>query len=600
MTNPQNRVKQNSTTTGVGPFVLSAALPGFQRYPDVFPGGTIKIGAVIRNLSVPAEYVMGLGSLSSDGTQFSMDVIESSSNGGAAVSFSAGTKEIDCTLTAAQIAEFLTQDSIAALGTPVPDYLSGHPASAPSGTDVVAVVQGSSFLGMPLSTMAAFILGLFGTSKLAAVRVTTTTPFPLDFSTHNRRRIIFTAAGTINAPGSYSSVGDDFECTVTNVSGGVVTLGTGISGLPAGSTIANGSTARIFSTGGAIYAEMPTAASSGAVQPGQVTGLTLGTLTPSGMTATWTAPGTGTGPFTYTVQTSPAGANTWSTAGTSSTTSLAITGQSSSTSYDVRVSATNAAGTSASWSATATASTTAGLAAPGQVTGLAAGAPTNSAVPLSWSAPSSGGAVATYKVEYRLTSAGGAFTLFSGSITGLSSTVTGLAANTQYDFRTTGHNATNDGTPSSVITATTAAAAVAPFTCTARPNFPLSLSTFAANYMWHDVTPTGTATIVSITSALSTSNTVPPTSAISSSTSPQGAWGGPLDNYQGGTSYIADSPNSGGGITYPIPVAANFYFWIQIVDSDGATWNFCHAAPISIGNSVSATVTTIPTPTAQV
>jgi hypothetical protein len=98
-----------------------------------------------------------------------------------------------------------------------------------------------------------------------------------------------------------------------------------------------------------------------------------------------------------------------------------------------------------------------GVTAPGQVTGLTAGTATSSAQPLSWTAPASGGAPSAYTVEYRLTG-GSTFTTFANNITGTSTTVTGLTAATGYDYRVTATNAAGSGTPSSVMSATTAAA----------------------------------------------------------------------------------------------------------------------------------------------
>lgn len=92
--------------------------------------------------------------------------------------------------------------------------------------------------------------------------------------------------------------------------------------------------------------------------PGQPTGLTTGTPTTTAMPLTWTAPVGGAVLTDYVVQHSPAGAGTWTTFsdGTSTATSTTVTGLTPGTSYDFRVSASNASG-SGTPSATATAST---------------------------------------------------------------------------------------------------------------------------------------------------------------------------------------------------------------------------------------------------
>jgi hypothetical protein len=99
-------------------------------------------------------------------------------------------------------------------------------------------------------------------------------------------------------------------------------------------------------------------------------------------------------------------------------------------------------------------------AVPGQVTGLTAGTPTSSAQPLSWTAPSTGGAPSAYTVEFRK-STDTAWTTFANNITGTSTSVTGRTASTSYDYRVTATNAGGSGTPSSIVTASTVAAAAA-------------------------------------------------------------------------------------------------------------------------------------------
>jgi len=189
--------------------------------------------------------------------------------------------------------------------------------------------------------------------------------------------------------------------------------------------------------------------------PGQVTGLTAGTATASSVPLTWTAPGTGGAVATYTVQYRLSGGATWTTASSSVTgVSYTVTGLNSSTAYDFQVIAVNAAG-SGTPSSSITASTA--IAAPGQVSGLAVGTATSTSVPLSWTAPATGGAVATYTVQYRI-SGGSTWTTASSSVTGVTYTVTGLAGATAYEFQVFAVNAGGAGTPSSTVAASTLAA----------------------------------------------------------------------------------------------------------------------------------------------
>jgi len=126
-----------------------------------------------------------------------------------------------------------------------------------------------------------------------------------------------------------------------------------------------------------------------------------------------------------------------------------ITGRSAGVTYEVRVSTINEQGTSVA----STPATIAMIAPPAQVTGLAAGTPTGTSVPLTWSATS--GATA-YKVEYKKTS-DSTWTTFSTTVTTASTTVTGLGSELGYDFRVSAINAGGTGTASATVSATTAA-----------------------------------------------------------------------------------------------------------------------------------------------
>ena len=99
-----------------------------------------------------------------------------------------------------------------------------------------------------------------------------------------------------------------------------------------------------------------------------------------------------------------------------------------------------------------------GVAVPGQVTAVTIGTPTSSSLPLTWTAPSTGGAVAAYTVEERLTG-GTTYTVCSTSVTTTSYVIPGLVAGTAYDVRVTATNGAGAGTPSAIVSATTAAAA---------------------------------------------------------------------------------------------------------------------------------------------
>jgi Fibronectin type III domain len=165
----------------------------------------------------------------------------------------------------------------------------------------------------------------------------------------------------------------------------------------------------------------------------------------------WTAPSGGGAVASYTVQYRITGAGSWSTfaTGVVSTASTA-TGLTASTAYDFQVFAVNSAGNG---TASATANATTAIAAPGVPTALTAGTATATTMPLSWTAPASGGAVASYSVQW---SPHGANTWTTvADISGTSTTISGLTASTSYDFEVEAVNAGGNSGWSSAVTAST-------------------------------------------------------------------------------------------------------------------------------------------------
>jgi hypothetical protein len=154
-------------------------------------------------------------------------------------------------------------------------------------------------------------------------------------------------------------------------------------------------------------------------------------------------------------------------------TNYVVTGLSGGTSYDFAIIATNAAG-SGPTSAVTTANTTPALTVPGTVTSLAVGTATTSALPLSWSAPTNGGAVATYTVQYR-THGSAAWTTATSTLTTTAMTLSGLAAGTSYDIQVFGVNGAGAGNAASVTAST-----LATVTYTVKPGFLPPASSYTA------------------------------------------------------------------------------------------------------------------------
>jgi hypothetical protein len=147
---------------------------------------------------------------------------------------------------------------------------------------------------------------------------------------------------------------------------------------------------------------------------------------------------------------------TWSTFsdGTSTSTFATVTSLSNSSTYNFRVSAINAIGTSTP-SGTANATPSAPT-APGAPTGLS-GISGNTQASLSWTAPvnNGGSAITDYLVEYKLNSEPTTWSTFSdGTSTSTSAIVTGLTNDLVYNFRVSTINAIGTSSPSGTANVT--------------------------------------------------------------------------------------------------------------------------------------------------
>ena len=134
----KDRVQETSTTTGTGTFTLAGAVTGFQSFSAIGDGNTTYYAIV-----GSAEWEVGLGTYTSSGTTLSRDTILESSNGGTAVNFSAGTKNV-----------FVTYPAEKSL------YLDGSNNAIGLGT-VSATTTLTNATGLPLTT------GVTGTLPVA-------------------------------------------------------------------------------------------------------------------------------------------------------------------------------------------------------------------------------------------------------------------------------------------------------------------------------------------------------------------------------------------------------------------------------------------------
>ena len=95
-----DRVQETSTTTGTGDFTLAGAVSQFQSFQAAFSVGSFIQYAIVGQTGT--EWEVGKGTLTGT-TTLQRDVVRSSSNSGALVNFSAGTKNVFATITAEHV-----------------------------------------------------------------------------------------------------------------------------------------------------------------------------------------------------------------------------------------------------------------------------------------------------------------------------------------------------------------------------------------------------------------------------------------------------------------------------------------------------------------
>ena len=91
-----NRVRETTSTTGTGAVTLGGAVDGFQTFAAGIGNSNTTYYAI--SLNTANQWEVGLGTLSSDSSTMERTTVLESSNSDSAVDFSAGWKEVFCTL----------------------------------------------------------------------------------------------------------------------------------------------------------------------------------------------------------------------------------------------------------------------------------------------------------------------------------------------------------------------------------------------------------------------------------------------------------------------------------------------------------------------
>jgi len=93
-----NRVRETTSTTGTGAVTLGGAVGGFQSFSAGIGNSNTTYYAI--SINSESEWEVGLGTLNGDSSTLTRTTVLESSNSDSAVDFSAGSKEVFCTLPA--------------------------------------------------------------------------------------------------------------------------------------------------------------------------------------------------------------------------------------------------------------------------------------------------------------------------------------------------------------------------------------------------------------------------------------------------------------------------------------------------------------------
>ena len=421
-----------------------------------------------------------------------------------------------------------------------------QPAEASLDSDALWISQGGSTLvRQTLGTLWGWIAGKAPTLRIPALELAGNTE--LEATVHNG--IVLVCSQPITLSASAATLGDGFWCQLINVSNGNLALSGGIITSSGTSMVLPGQTASLwcfsYSIGTIVYALISGALNSNGV-PGAALNLTSLGIASTSITLSWQAPISGGAASGYTVQYRVTGATSWTQAIQNETsTGYTVAALSSDVSYDFVVIATNSFGIGA-LSNIFTASTTTAAAIPGPATGVTVLVTSSTSVTLNWVAPSVGGSVSSYIVQYRV--AGTATWTSSISTTSVTSLlVTGLTPATSYDFSVTALNSSGDAPPSATVTAITSLQSgdVTSITWNVFPVGPYAVGIGSIGVNAH-VTPAAAA----IQFGFSTSLTVPPVTWTAGALVNTNLWG----------AYVA-SPTTGG----------SWYAWAEGTDGSCPT-----------------------------
>ena len=219
----------------------------------------------------------------------------------------------------------------------------------------------------------------------------------------------------------------------------------------------------------------------------------------------------------------------------------------------------------------------AAIALPSQVPGVASSAITSSTITVSWLAPTAGGAVSSYTVEYRPT--GTTAWTMSASLAGtLSYLITGLLPASSYDILVQAQNAAGAGLPSGILTVVTSAASVSDVPGQVTGLSATATTSSAVQLSWSGQTGATAATSFAVNYRVSGTSawTVSATGVVGTSSTVSGLVAATSYDFE-----VVGTNASGSGPASAI-VSASTLASTQSVTS--ITWNLLPAGPYAVGS----------------